>query len=87
MSMSTSIKKESSVSRVKKTMPTIALTAITTIYNRLPGAFQDIEKILLDHYKSTEFVGLQGVSENSRIIAEHHRSVDVLDQQVDEALE
>ena len=77
------------MNRIQKTMLAIASAAIIIIWitSRLPVAFQDIEKGPLNRLYSTEFAGPEGVSENSRIIAELHKSVEVLDQQVDEVLE
>jgi hypothetical protein len=77
------------MNRPQKTMLAIALAAIISIWitGRSPVALQDMEKMPLNRLNSTEAVGPEGVSENSRIIAELHKSVDVPEKQVDEVLE
>lgn len=46
-----------------------------------------MEKIRSDYHSRVEVIGTKGVLENSRIIARLERSVDILDQRVEEALQ
>ena len=63
----------------------VAATAIS-IPVFLVVAAPAIEKMHNEHRGQTEFLGTEGVSENSQLIDELQQSVDILDKRVNEAL-
>jgi len=50
-------------------------------------AVPEMQNMLMGHHNPGEFVGAEQGSENSRIIAELHKSVDILDKSIAETLE
>jgi len=75
------------MNRTQKAMLAIAVAGAALIPCWLPMAVPNREKIPMDCQSQVEFVGTAGISENSRIIAELQRGVDILDKRVNEALE
>ena len=65
----------------------IAAAAAVTLLSWSFMAVPEMQNMLMDHHNPGEFVGAEQGSENSRIIAELHKSVDILDKSVAEALE
>lgn len=75
------------MSRMYKAMLAIIAAAVISIPGWLLVVVPAIEKIPADYNSRAEFAGMEGVSENSRLISELMQSVDILDRRVNEALE
>ena len=75
------------MSRTTKATLAIVVACAVSISLWVHVAMPKREKIPMDDQSRVKFVDLEGASENSRIIAELHKSVDILDKSVAEALE
>jgi len=68
-------------------MLAIVVAAAVSIPGLMLVAVPAIEKMHNGHRSQTDFAGMEEVFENSRIIAELHQGVDMLDKQVNKALD
>ena len=75
------------MNRTRKTMLAIVVAAVISIPGWLLVVVPAIEKIPADYNSGAEAVGTEGVSENSRLIVELQQGVDILDKQVNKALD
>jgi len=71
----------------EKVILVIAAAAAVTLLSWPFMAVPEMQNMLMDHHNAAEFVGAEQGSENSRIIAELQRGVDIMDKRVNEALE
>jgi 3D (Asp-Asp-Asp) domain-containing protein len=77
----------STMNRTQKLILAIAVAGVVSIPCWLAVATPTWEKTPMDCYSQVESVGTERASENSRLIAELQRRVDMLDRRVNEALE
>jgi len=75
------------MSRTTKATLALVVACAVSISCWVHVAMPKREKIPMDDQSRVEFVDVEGASENSRIIAELQKSVDILDKSVAEALE
>jgi len=75
------------MSRIQKALLAITVAAIVAITCWLLVLMPDREKVSIGYHSLPGFVCTESTSENSRIIAELHKSVDILDKSVAEALQ
>jgi len=75
------------MSRKHKAMLAIAVAGVVSIPCWLPVAMPMKDKMLRDDHIQVQFVGAEQASENSQLIAELHQGVDILDKQVNKALD
>lgn len=73
--------------RMYKAMLAIVAAAAISIPVFLLVAEPVMDKMHMSEHSRAEFVGMEGVSENSRIIAELQKSIDITEKRVNEALE
>jgi len=79
-----------SIERLRhKTMMAVAVvvTILVSTSGRLQAPLPDLEKIPITFHNRTESISTEDVIENDQIIARVHKSVDILDKEVDEVLE
>jgi len=75
------------MSRIQKALLAISVAAIVAITCWLLVLMPDREKVSIGYHSLPGFVCTESTSENSRIIAELQRGVDILDKQVNKALD
>ena len=75
------------MNRNQKVILAIAVASVVSLLAWPFMAMPDRQKIPVDCHSQVEYVDTEGVSENSRLIAELQRRIDILDRRVNDALE